>query len=420
MKDLERERSCERNPAGRALTAGLLCAGLWLGAAAAADTGLEQRLDAVLDRWVASERIVGVTALVLRDGEPVYRRAAGYADREAGRPAKQDTIYRLASMTKAIVSATALALVVDGRLSLNDRVADWLPYFRPRLPDGRTPDITVRLLMSHTSGLSYAVFEPHDSPWRRAEVPAGLHQDGESLEEAMRRIASVPLVFAPGTDWRYSVATDVLGAVVASASGTTLPEAVAHYVTGPLGMSDTTFVVTEPARLAAAYRDGAQVATRMREDGDTVPVSEEGVPFSPGRATDPDAWPSGGGGMSGTAADYARFLEVIRTGGAPILSPASAELLTTHQIGVRRAWSEGEGWGHGLGAAVLLDREAAGTPQNAGTWQWGGVLGAHWFVDPVEAPTVVVLTNTSIAGVIGEFPVEVRDAIYGVGAWSTN
>ena len=236
----------------------------------------------------------------------------------------------------------------------------------------------------------------------------------------MRRIASVPLVFEPGTDWRYSVSTDVLGAVVASASGMTLPEAVARYVTGPLGMADTTFVVADPARLAAAYRDGEESATRMHEAGDTVPMGEPGVPFSPGRATDPEAWPSGGGGMSGTAADYARFLEAIRTGGAPVLSAASAELLTTHQIGDLRAWSEGEGWGHGLGAAVLLDPAAAGTPQHAGTWQWGGVLGAHWFVDPVEALTVVVLTNSSLAGVIGDFPVEFRDAIYGLGAASTN
>lgn len=158
----------------------------------------------------------------------------------------------------------------------------------------------------------------------------------------------------------------------------------------------------------------------MRDDGDTVPLGEAGIPFSPTRATDPDAWPSGGAGMSGTAADFGRFLEAIRTGGAPILSPASAKLFTTHQIGELRAWTEGDGWGHGHGAAVLLDAEAAGTPQNPGTWQWGGVLGAHWFVDPVAELTVVVLTNTSVAGVIGAFPAEVRDAIYGVGAVSTN
>ncbi len=419
MTELKEKRSGDRKPARHALSAGLLCAGLWTGVAAA-DTGLEHRLDAVLDRWVASERIVGVTALVLRDGEPVYSRAAGFADREAGRPAQEGTIYRLASMTKAIVSATALALVDEGRLSLDDTVANWLPEFRPSLPDGRTPDITLRQLMTHTSGLTYPFLEPPESVWNQQPIPAGLDHTGETLSDAMRRIAALPLAYEPGTEWRYSVSTDVLGAVVARAAGMTLPEAVARYVTGPLGMADTTFVVAEPARLSAAYRDGQGPATRMREGGDTVPLGEAGIPFSPTRATDPHAWPSGGGGMSGTATDYARFLEAIRTGGAPILSPASAVLLTTHQIGDLRAWTEGEGWGHGLGAAVLLNPEAAGTPQSAGTWQWGGVLGAHWFVDPVEALTVVVLTNTSIAGVIGEFPAEVRDAIYGVGAWSTN
>ena len=120
--------------------------------------------------------------------------------------------------------------------------------------------------------------------------------------------------------------------------------------------------------------------------------------------------------MSGTAADYLRFLEAIRTGGGPILEEASALAFGKHVIGELRAWTEGEGWGHSIGAAVLLDPQAAATPQTVGTWQWGGALGSHWFVDPAEKLTVVVLTNTSVAGVIGEFPAELRDAIYGVDA----
>lgn len=377
------------------------------GAAAANDT------DAVLERWTQSQRIVGATVIVLRDGAPIYRRAMGLADREAGRPAREDTIYRMASLTKAITSATALALFDEGRLSLDDRVADWLPDFTPRLADGRRPDITVRQLLTHTSGLSYAALEPLESAYHREAIPAGLHQDGETLDQVIRRIASVPLIYEPGTQWRYSVSTDVLGAVIARAAGVTLPEAVARHVTGPLGMTDTAFVVSDPARLSAAYKDGAGAAERMRRDVDMIPFGDPGVAFSPARATDPGTWPSGGGGMSGTATDYVRFLEAIRTGGAPILSPASAKLFSTHQIGALRAWTEGEGWGHGLGAAVLLDPEAAGTRQSPGTWQWGGVLGAHWFVDPAKALTVVVLTNTSVAGVIGDFPGELRDAIYG-------
>lgn len=370
-------------------------------------------IDAVLDRWVDSGRIVGAIVLVARDGRVVYRRAAGLADREAGVGVTEDTIFRLASMSKAITSATALALVDHDKLSLDDRVSDWLPEFRPSLPDGRIPEITVRQLLTHTSGLSYAFFEDSGSAYYSAAIPTGLYQDGESLEDVMRRIASVPLVYEPGEEWRYSVSTDVLGAVIARASGTSLAEAVAHYITDPLGMSNTTFTVTDETRLAAAYRDSASVAVRMREGGDTVPLGEVGIPFSTKRATDPDAWPSGGGGMSGTASDYLRFLEAIRTGGAPILSSATAALFTTHQIGGLRAWTEGEGWGHSLGAAVLLDPKAAETPQSPGTWQWGGVLGGHWFVDPTESLTVVVLTNTSVAGVIGEFPAELRSAIYG-------
>lgn len=380
--------------------------------AAAAASGPDH-IDAVLDRWVDSGRIVGAVVLVARDGEVVYRRAVGLADREAGVEVTEETIFRLASMSKAITSATALALVDDETLSLDDRVSDWLPGFRPGLSDGRVPDITVRQLLTHTSGLSYAFFEDPGSAYHGAAIPTGLNQDGESLEDVMRRIASVPLVHEPGEEWRYSVSTDVLGAIVGRAAGTTFPEAVAHYVTDPLGMSDTTFTVADEARLAAAYRDGSPVAARMREDGDTVPLGETGIPFSTQRATDPHAWPSGGAGMSGTASDYLRFLEAIRTGGAPILSKAATALFTTHQIGGLRAWTEGEGWGHGLGAAVLLDPKAAETPQSPGTWQWGGVLGSHWFVDPAEKLTVVVLTNTSVAGVIGEFPAELRSAIYG-------
>lgn len=380
---------------------------------ALADSGLTQRVDRVIDCWTQSQRIVGVTALVLRDGETVYERAAGFADREAAVPATPETIWRLASMSKAIVSATALALVDEGRLSLDDRVTDWLPEFAPRLPDGRQPEISIRQLMTHTSGLSYPFLEPVDSPYNHGPVPVGLDATGESLDDAIRQIASLPLVFEPGTEWRYSVSTDVLGAVIERVSGMPLPDAVSHYVTAPLGMHDTAFVAADPKRLAHPYRDGAGAAVRMAADGDTVPIGEAGLPFSPVRATDPAAWPSGGGGMSGTARDYARFLEAIRKGGAPILSPASARLFVTHQIGDLRAWTEGEGWGHGLGAAVLLDPHAAATPQSAGTWQWGGVLGTHWFVDPEEKLTVVVMTNTSVAGVIGDFPAELRDAIYG-------
>lgn len=377
-------------------------------APALANAGMQNRLDSIIDRWVKAEKIIGSIAIVARDGEIVYHRVAGYADREKGRPVTESTIFRLASMTKALTSATALALIEDEKLSLDDRVADWLPYFTPRLPNGRQPDMTIRQLMTHTSGLSYSFFEAENDAAGKS-LPSGLEASTTTLEGAMREVASAPLFYEPGTEWRYSVSIDVLGAVIEKASGLPLSQAIARYVTDPLGMTDTAFVVDDPGRLATAYRDGTDRAERL-EEGGMIPI---GVEVSPARALDASAWPSGGGGMSGTAADYLRFLETIRKGGAPILSPRSVELFTTHQIGELRALSEGPGWGHGLGAAVLLDPEAAGSPQGAGTWQWGGVLGTHWFVDPAEALTVLVLTNTSVAGVIGAFPTEIRDAVYG-------
>ena len=383
-----------------------------------AETGTTARLDAVIDRWVGSGRIVGAVLMLARDGELCYRRAAGWADREAGVPVREGTTFRLASMTKIIVSAAALALVARGRLSLDDLVTDWLPDFTPSLPDGGPARITVRHLMMHTAGLSYDFLEPGDDRNARAGVDQGLDRSTLTMAENMRRLATVPLVHAPGAAWRYSVATDVLGAVIEQAAGMPLPRAVARLVTGPLGMAATTFGAANPSRLAAAYRDSRDEAdpraVRLSAAGDILAVGS-GVPASPGRALDPAAMPSGGAGMCGTATDYLRFLEAIRTGCAPILPPELAAAMVTHAIESLRAWTEGEGWGFGLGVAVLLDPAAAASPQSSGTWQWGGVLGSHCFVDPAERLTLVAMTNTGVAGVIGAFPEELRDAIYAPG-----
>src|SRR5690606_32287883 len=257
------------------------------------DAALQQRLDDVIEEWVPQERIVGAVVLVAKDGEVVYRRAAGYADREQGIEVSEDTIFRLASMTKTIVSAAALALVERGVLSLDDTVQQWLPYFRPRLPDGRETSITIRHLLTHTSGLSYSFFEHGengDSHYFRNRVSNGLDQPGLSMEENLRRLASPPLKFEPGTAWQYSLSTDVLGAVVEKSAGMPLAEAVARYVTRPLGMADTTFVPADAGRLAEPYRDGNLKAVLMDAEPDRIPLGP-GVPFSARRALDPSSYP---------------------------------------------------------------------------------------------------------------------------------
>jgi CubicO group peptidase (beta-lactamase class C family) len=379
--------------------------------APARSTTFDAALDDVIDRAIADERVVGAVVLVAEDGNVVYRRAAGFADREAQVPIREDSIVRFASMTKPIVSAATLALVEQGKLKLDDPVTRFIPEFRPKLADGREPVITVRHLLTHTAGLTYPFFEPEDGPYHRANVSNGFDRPGLTVEENLRRIASVPLAFEPGTTWGYSVSHDVLGEVLARAAGEPLPQVVERTVTGPLGMADTTFVARDPARLATAYADAAPRPARMGEPH-LLPFGASALVYSPARALDATSYPSGGAGMVGTAPDFLAFLEALRTGGAPVLTSASVEALTSNAIGDVPANGLADGWRFGFGLSVLSDPGRAGVPHSDGTWLWGGVYGGSWFVDPDRRLTVVVLTNTAVAGMMGPFPDAIRDAVY--------
>jgi CubicO group peptidase (beta-lactamase class C family) len=373
---------------------------------------LEARLDAVIDQAIGEERIVGTVVLVAEDGRIVYRRAAGFADREEGVPVREDTVFRFASLTKPIVSVAALALMEQGRLRLDSPVTDWIPWFRPKFGDDAEPVITVRHLMTHTSGLTYGFMELPDSQFHQAGISDGLDQPGLSMEENLRRIASVPLNHTPGRRWNYSVATDVLGEVIARSAGLPLPELVERLVTGPLGIRDTSFRVADGVRLAKAYGDGDPRPVPMSEPH-RILFGRSAVLYSPARAFDETSFPSGGGGMVGTAPDFLTFLEALRTGGAPLLKPESVAALTTNAIGDHRVNAVGPGWGFGLGVAVLKDPVLAESPESTGTWRWGGAYGHSWFVDPAKRLSVVALTNTAVAGMNGPYPDGIRDAVYG-------
>jgi CubicO group peptidase (beta-lactamase class C family) len=371
-------------------------------------------VEPAITRAVDENRIVGAVVLIAHDGDIVYEHAAGLADRESGGPMRIDTLFRLASVTKPIVCAAAMSLVERGELSLESRVDRWLPEFRPALPSGEAPAITVRHLITHTAGLDYRLQQPPDGPYARAHVSDGLDASRVSLDENIRRIASAPLVTAPGVAWRYSVAIDVLGAVMQRAAGRPLPDIVAERVTRPLAMTDTAFTVVDSDRLAEPYADATPVPKRM-SDGEVVPfMTGAGIVFSPSRVFDPTSFPSGGSGMTGSAPDVMRFLETIRRGGRPILSAHSTAQMMRNQNAHLAADAQGPapGMGFGFGGSVLTDPSAIGSPQSRGTWQWGGVYGHSWFVDPERKLTVVALTNTALEGMIGRFPIELRDAVY--------
>ena len=368
------------------------------------------RLDRAIETALEERSIVGTVVLVAKGGDVVYGRAAGFADREADRPMQQNCIFLLSSIAKPIVTAAALRLVEDGRISLDDSVQRWLPEFTPRLPDGRVPDITIRHLLTHSAGLTYVFIEPDDGPYHRLRISNGFDCTDADLDEIVRRIAAAPLSYEPGSGWGYSMAIDVLGAVIEKADVRPLPQAVAELVLDGLGMKDTGFTIVDPSRLVAHYADGQPEPRRMSND-DRVNFFGRPVAFCPARLLDAKAFPSGGAGMAGTAADVLTFLESLRAGG--LLQPQTVSDMFKVQASTR-GQAEGPGWEFGFGGAVLVDPGAAGTPQAAGTLQWNGAYGHKWFVDRANELTVVALTNTAFEGMIGRFTVDVRNAVYGV------
>ncbi|MDR3517647.1 MAG: serine hydrolase [Azospirillaceae bacterium] len=362
---------------------------------------LVRRVDSVIDAALADKRLVGAVVLISRDGAMLQRRAAGFADREAGQAMREDALFRLASVSKLFVSVAALVLVAQQRLVLDAAIDEWLPDFRPRLPDGGPARITLRQLLSHTAGLNYGFLEPKSGPYHQAGISDGMDRVGFSLAENLRRLASVPLLFTPGTAWNYSLATDVLGAVVAAAFGAALPDAVRKLVTQPLGLAESGFTVADPPRLTAAYASDSPAPRRMRQP-DLIDMAPEmaGIAMDPARAFDPSAFPSGGAGMIGTAGDTLRLLETLRNGGAPVLPRELVTEMARVQTGDLEI-PDWPGWGFGLGFSVLKDPVAATTRESPGTWRWGGAYGHSWFVDPLRNLSVVAFTNTALEGMSG-------------------
>ena len=363
------------------------------------------RLQSVIDDAVSNGRIVGIVYLVAKDGKVVFATETGFADREAGKPVRRDTIFRLASVTKPFVASAALAMMDKGQIRLDDPVTRYLPYFTPKLTDGSTPRITLRHLITHTSGLSYDYGPDPD-------FSDGLSDGDFGFEENFSRLAKRPLRFAPGSGWEYSVAIDVLGAVLAKIEGASLDDIVKRHVTGPLGITDTSFHIADQTRLATAYADATPAAQRM-PDRLTLGSDENGYfNFAPTRAFNPKAFQSGGAGMVGTADGVLTLLEALRKSGAGVLKPETGRAAITNQVGTLDRGPGSEGQRFGFVSAVIDDPKLANTPQSKGTLLWGGVYGNDWFVDIARGISVISMSNTALEGCNGQFTKDTRDALY--------
>jgi CubicO group peptidase (beta-lactamase class C family) len=368
------------------------------------------KVDAALDQAIEERRLVGAVLMAAQDGKTVYARAVGFADRENGTPMRLDTVFRLASTSKAFTAMAAAALISRGKLALDDPVSKVLPYFTPRLPGGGKAKIRVVHLLSHTAGLDYGMFQGADGPYRRAGVSDGLDLTPLTLEENLKRLASVPLFFTPGTEWRYSLATDVLGGVVAAVYGAPFDVAVRELVCEPLGLAASVFSVSPGTVMPAKpYYSASPEPLPMHPLDQNVPMESFTLHFSPDRAFHPEAFPSGGAGMLSTAADMLRLLEAIRNDGTPVAAPKILREMkkpfTAPDVVV-------PGVAHALGWSVVTDRAKLPTPQANGTLAWSGLYGSMWFVDPQNKLSVILLTNTAIEGMIGKVTLDVRDALY--------
>lgn len=374
---------------------------------------LDVRLDRAFEDALRERRIVGGVAIVACDGDVVYRRAHGFADRESRRLMRTSTRFRLASITKPIVTLAALRLVAQGTLQLESPVTRWLPDFLPRAQDGSTPGITIHQLLTHTAGLRYGFRQAAGSLYHQLGISDGLDLVGFDLAENLRRLVQAPLFYSPGAGWDYSLGLDVLGAALEVGGGKSLAALVDEAVVRPLGLRATGFVAPDDADFAAPYANGEQEPVRMT-DNCIVPLPEGrvgAVRFAPSRVFNPGAFPSGGAGMYGCADDVMQVLETIRCADKFLPLELVAAMHTDHTR--PGADTRGPGWGFGYGGALLVDPRRAGSPQSTGTMQWGGVYGHTWFVDRARGLSVLLLTNTAYEGMSGRLALQVRDAVYG-------
>ncbi|MCW2689567.1 MAG: beta-lactamase [Mycobacterium sp.] len=370
------------------------------------DAARLERIDRHFARYVDKGQLPGWLIVVTRRGKIAHLSWCGYADVEAARPVEVDTLWRLFSMTKPVTSVAAMMLFEEGAFDLTDPIARWLPEFaQPRvyvrgsalnsLTEPATEPVRVWHLLTHTSGLTYGFHHAHpvDAMYRAGGFEWGS-PPGLDLAGCVEKWAQLPLVFQPGTEWNYSVSSDVLGRLVEVVSGQPLDEFFTQRIFAPLGMTDTSFGV-EGEDLAALYvpQPGTHKAVRDDKFG----------AFGRGR---PDCL-SGGGGLVSTASDYHRFTQFLlgrgELDGVRLLSPRTVALMTRNHLPGdvdleaygRPLFAEMpfNGFGFGLGFSVLKDPVKAKTLSSAGEFAWGGAASTAFWVDPAQELTAMFFTQ---------------------------
>lgn len=368
------------------------------------------RVDDHLRRYyIEPGKIAGALTLVARGGQVAHFSPLGRMDMERDRPMREDTIFRIYSMTKPITSVALMMLYEEGRLRLTDPVHKYIPAFADMrvylagkhpafISEPARRPMTIRDLLTHTAGLTYGfMYRTNvDDAYRKLDIDGA--QPGATLADRVERLAALPLEFSPGTAWNYSVATDVVGHVVERISGQSLDAFVRQRITVPLGMADADFTVRpgEVERFAANYTRRADKSLRLIDD------PQQGSPWVGGKT-----FFSGGGGMVATARDYFRFCRMLQNGGeldgVRILGRKTIELMTMNHLPGGRGLTEvttglfseveNEGSGFGLGFSVNLNPVLGGSLGSVGEFAWGGMASTIFWIDPVEELIVIFMTQ---------------------------
>jgi CubicO group peptidase (beta-lactamase class C family) len=389
-----------------------------------------QRLDRVVQEYIDQQRIAGAVILIARHGKIVYYKGLGKDDVEKGNEMDKNAIFRIASQTKAITSTAVMMLYEEGHFLLDDPISKYIPEFKnPKVLNKFNKkdstyttvpaknEITIRQLLTHTSGIGYGVFDPKQlgaiySKASYQEVP--IASADYVLKDQIRQLAKLPLLHQPGEKWTYGMNIDVLGYLLEVVSGMSLNDFLRQRLFDPLGMKDTYFYLPKEkgSRLTALYQENqsgkvVKYSTQYREPSLNLtadfPLMANGKYYA------------GGGGLSSTAMDYAIFLQMMLNkgeyNGKRLLSRNTVEMMTMNQIG---NLSLGEDK-FGLGFWIATDKSGALSPVSPGTFGWGGVFGTNYWADPQENVLALILTQvyptTHVSTLHEKFQVLVYQAI---------
>lgn len=383
------------------------------------------RIGDVVQRHIAEGRVTGAVTLVARHGQIAHFEAHGLMDREAKTPMRKDAIFRIASMSKPVTGVAIMMLVEEGRVRLNDPVSRFIPEFtdtKVAVPKAGAPQampsgpgqpppppefdlvsaqrpVTVRDLLTHTSGLASGGLGSREAN------RTGNRDTSSTLAPYVARLGAAPLDFQPGTEWRYSALAgiDTLGRIVEVASGLTFDEFLRQRVFAPLGMNDTAFVVppSKQARIVTPYGRSPKGLERQ----DTPAWLATTTLFS------------GGGGLWSTAEDYARFAQMLASGGdfdgTRLLGPRTVARMAANHVGDKYLGTSRtlRGLGFGLTVEVVLDEVESGQARSTGSYGWDGAFGTHFWVDPKESLVGILMVQTPGSGLTRDFETAVMQAI---------